>query len=266
MTKTSFGQSTCSPILDAQVAQGLVFNMPHEIVWGEPLPICGYLRVGEELRIKYPGFSFMLERKDRSLDRYRGDDSQELGNPTMDKQSPAYGILQKSGELYFNVNGQHPFRDLSPGEYEIEIRYLGEIRTEKKPLTVIARGWRKDVSDALVASICEGTVLADLSDYLSLVRQAALHDADEAGQAEMSRRQEAAWRKGFAKNKREIADKHRSELASLDVVDQSIPLHAYKATRMRCPSKAVEVVSVLDLFAGVRRYLDKPPHAPTAPR
>lgn len=266
MTKTTFGQSACSPVLDAQVAQGLVVGMPKEIVWGEPLPICGYLRVGEELRIKYPGFNFVLERKDRSLDRYRGDDSQELGDPMMDKQSPAYGLLQKNGELYFHVNGQHPFRDLSPGEYEIEISYLGQIRAEKKHLTVIAGGWRKDVSDALVASICEGTILADLSDYLSLVRQAALHDADAEGQAEMSRQQEAAWRKGFATHKGVIADKHRSELESLNVGDQSIALHAFKASRRRCPSQPLEAVSVLDLFAGVRRYLGHTPHTPVAPR
>jgi hypothetical protein len=66
------------------------------------------------------------------------------------------------------------------------------------------------------------------------VRAAALHDADEAGHAEMSRRQEAAWRSGFARYEGTIVSKHRAKLGSVTVVDHSIPLHAYKATRARC--------------------------------
>jgi hypothetical protein len=232
--------------------------MPKEIVWGEPLPICGYLRVGEELRIKQPQFSFVLERKDQRLAEYRADDTQELGDPMMDKKSPAYGLLQKNGELYFNVDGQHPFRDLSPGEYDIVIGYLDLLQTEKKHLKVIPGGWRASMSDALVTAICDGNILADLSEYLSLMRTAALIDVDEAGQAEMARKIEAAWRKGFARYKGKIADQYRSKLKSLNSVDQSIPFYAYKSSQLKCSSTHVEIVALLDLFAGVRRWESLP--------
>jgi hypothetical protein len=253
-TKTTFGRTSCSPALDSHAAQGLVVAMPSQITWGEPLPICGYLRIGEELRISQPRFDFILERKDRSLDQYRGNGTQELGDPQMDKQSPAYDILQKEGELYFSVDGQHPFRDLSPGEYEIEITYLDQLRTERKPLKVIAGGWRKDLSDALVVSICEGNLLSDLSEYVSLVRMAARGDAAPGGVGQMERQQEAAWRTGFARHTDVLTPGIRSRLASISNVDASIPLHVYQTGRARCPSKPIEPASMLDLFGGLRRY------------
>jgi hypothetical protein len=235
--------------------------MPQEITWGDPLPICGYLRVSEELRIKYPGFNFVLERQDRSLDQYRGNGSEELGDPEMDKLSPAYGLLKEHGELYFTVNGQHPYRDLSPGDYQVEIRYLGQFFTGKKPLKVIAGGWRKELSDALVTSVCEGNILADLSEYFSLVHLASLAD-DRMGQGDMDRRQDAAWRKGYVGYQRAISDKYRPELESLGSTDRSIPLHVYKESRVRCPGRSVEVVTLLSLFAGIKDHLGDGPGAP----
>jgi len=197
--KTAFGRSSCSPALDAHVEQGLAVTMPKQITWGDPLPICGYLRVGEELRIKYPRFDFILQRKDARLESYRGTQSQELGDPMIDKSSPAYELLKQHGDLYFTVDGQHPFRDLSPGEYDIVIGYLDQFHTEKQHLTVIAGGWRGDLSAVLLDMLCDGTVLADLSEYLGLVHTASLVDTDAAGQASLEPMLEAAWRNGFAR-------------------------------------------------------------------
>jgi len=268
-SKTTFGRSSCSPVLGENEEQGLAVTMPKQIIWGEPLPICGYLRVGAELRIKYPQFNFILERRDQRLAAYRSTQSQELGDPMIDKSSPAYELLKQHGELYFNVDGQHPFRDLSPGEYDIVISYLDQFRTEKQHLTVVAGGWRGDLSTVLLDMICDGAVLADLSEYFGLVHRASLVDTDAGGQASLDPMLEVAWRNGFAKYKGKVTDRYASKLASLNAVDQTIALYVYSTSQLKCGDKHLEVESVLNLFGGIRRWevvAAGTAHASSAPR
>lgn len=260
-TTTTFGKTACSPALPPKIAEGFVIDMPAKITWGEPLPICGYLRVGEELRIKYPRFDLVLERKDRGLDRYRTSETQELGEPMMDRFSPAYELLKRQGELYFVANGQHRFRDLSPGEYDIELGYLGELHTEKKHLVVVAGGWRKELSDALTSAICEEKLLEDLSGYLDAMHHASLVDSGPQGTAGLERAIEAAWRAGFAKHRAKVSDPFRAQLESFDASEHGVAFYVYSRVRSRCASRPIEVGTVLSVLEGLRRYVGPPGRA-----
>ena len=179
----------------------------------------------------------------------------------IDKSSPAYELLKQHGDLYFTVDGQHPFRDLSPGEYDIVIGYLDQFHTEKQHLTVIAGGWRGDLSAVLLDMLCDGTVLADLSEYLGLVHTASLVDTDAAGQASLEPMLEAAWRNGFARYKGRVTGAYGAKLASLSSVDPSIPLYVHSMSQQRCASKHLEVEPLLNIFGGIRRWEARPASA-----
>ncbi len=71
---------------------------------------------------------------------------------------------------------------------------------------------------------------------------------------DMGRRLDAAWKKGFARHKRLLAEAYKSKLSALDSSDRSIPLHVYKLSLQQCASRHVEAVQMLNLFTDIQLY------------
>jgi len=251
ITHQFLGKQPCSPDLAAK--EGITFNMPNEIVWGDALPICGLLKVADKLGIKQPGFKFFLKPKDKVKNLNLS--SHELGEPNLNFDTKANELLTSNQELYFNINGQHSSRSLPPGEYKVSLSYRNNTyQSAEKSLKVKAIGWRKNFSNTLMNSICNHRLINDLKDYLSLINSHSNEDLNTAERIRMDRTMRNSWNQGFAKHRVMITKKVKSKLMTMSHSDRTIPYYTQKQIEKTSCTNQSNFATLVNIFEGIRSF------------
>jgi hypothetical protein len=243
----TFEPAPCSPSPVPKTKQAILFNMPKEIDWGAPLPICGVARPG-------------MDRDGRPLPiRIRINVEQST-----DREPGLSGILverdrakpSENGLTFFNVDGL-AFTALPPGDYRVRIDAdYDAVAGSSRPLRIVSAGWRKELSGTLVHHLCAQNLLEDLSPYFHFLGELAIErpESGEAAAADMESLREK-WQQAFAPHRAILTPKIRAGLQTLTQPDSGIAWHVLQAMRVQCPGKSpADWRPIEDLLGAIHNY------------
>ena len=245
----NFTKLECSPLVPKGFGKGVLLNMPEQIVWGDSLSICGYLKDDKD---NYPGSStnstFGLIVKPQGKEKLREVyEDRTLGDPEIKMEGAMFKNFQQSGELYLNVDGQYKFRALPPGDYLVTLNFR-DFNSSPRPLKVLPGGWRLNFSNLMANEICQGSILQDLSSYLDMNFKLELVELSEAGMKEYEKKMQLAWDSGFAKYKEKMGAVWPSEQTS---VDESVSFYISQLVKEKCPQLKLRSGTVTYLLRGI---------------
>lgn len=248
--KTSFEKILTSPNVPKDFKKGVLLNTPKEIYWGEELSLSGFLKDDLE---DYPAdstnstFGLIVEPMDNV--KFKGRyETREVGQPEIRMSGDVFKIFKKNGELYFNIDGQHPYRPLPPGVYKMILNYR-DFYSEPKLLKVKAGGWRLKFSEALVDEICKGQILKDLSTYLSMSYSLELVDIGPQGMGDYIKKMNQAWDDGFSKYKAKFG----LLLPKDQNIDNSVDLYIQNQLHTKCTKADVRSGTVSYILRGISK-------------
>jgi hypothetical protein len=231
----TFEKSACSPSSLPGTKAAVRFNMPKEIVWGAPLPICGVARPskdedGQSRRIRIR-LSVVL-----SIDRDR-----EISGDIVEGDRAE---LLRDGLIFFNMDGFGGTGGaaLSPGTYRVSLFFdQNPASGASRSLRVVSAGWRKELVEMLVHHLCAENLSSDLAPYFQFLHVLAEErPADGEAASADQRLLEKKWRRGFTPHATMLTPEIREGLRTLRTPDSGMVWHVWQTMRGRCPSISPE--------------------------
>lgn len=252
--ENSFSKIACSPVVDKSIKEGVFFNMPKTMQWGQEIPICAYLRGSKALANVHTMSSFRVQIRDASGEHFSRDSSNaELGTPPIRLTPKAFEILAEKGEVFFNGNITNQYTVLAPGQYTISISYF-EFESERKKLTVVSSGWRKALTHFISQETCKGNMVKNLSDYLELQHMLSVLDLTPEAFEEAQIGLEKNWHHGFKKYKPQIKNEWRKGLKESQKLDRTIPLQIIKQLKEKCNKKELNDSDIYYIYEGLWKF------------
>jgi hypothetical protein len=250
----TFGKIDCSPVVKESTSVGLYVQMPKKIQWGDPLPICGYLKVDHKDR--NTSLSALIR-----LIRFEPIGSQKLRGINLDTEFlrgdfSGQNTLSKQSEVYFNVNGLSNLVNISPGEFDISFNLLNHpFLTKPQRLTIEASGWRKDYSQLFVKALCKDHLIEDLGRYFGDLNKIVHKRAATKEIAQHWRKDLATlWQNEISKHPDLISDSTYEQLEKVDRLDETIPYYVYELIQKECPGQKIELRKIDSIFSAIREY------------
>jgi len=165
VSKTSFTKNSCSPELDQNDKTVLRVQLPESIEWGEPLPICGFLK-----STKYMDITVRI--LDKNKKDIPGVDSSGIDlDPTLSSFSEAEKLFKKDGYIYFNANALSDRRRPPPGHYIVQFDAYAGMSEVSVPVHIRAEGKKYAFVQTLARLVCEQDALGNYKKYFSKVQE-----------------------------------------------------------------------------------------------
>ena len=223
----SFEKNACSPVTPSPEWEGLLVNVPAEIGWGDPVPICGLLKVRKEDAGK-PGSARVNITFAKPIAANTG-----ISAVLFDAKIPA--------PAYFNFDALDATRGfgLPPGAHELSLDAMwGIYQTKPRKFTVRASGWRNSFAQSLTKSICSAHLMEDLKEYFQRLAWLELETpaSPESLQAMISGAARA-WMTGFANHRAMLSMEIRKELFASQAGEPAVPWYVAELVRSRCPDQ-----------------------------
>ncbi len=253
-TANSFEKHRCSPPTDSTADKGIVFNTKEEIVWGEALPICGYLRVPKDMAHPSISSSFAVHvRKSQQEQFHRDSANFKLGEPEIRENQELYDTLEQRGELYFNTQVVNEYTVLGPGEYDISAGFFN-IETERKTVRVRPGGWRGEIATFLTEAFCQGSIVQDFKDYLSIQELLSTADMDEATLAAVTADQVKAGKPAYEKYAPRMRDTWVEGMEQEHKSDTGVPQYVVEQIQTTCRNQKAPANSIYYIYQALRSY------------
>jgi hypothetical protein len=246
-------KSECSPKVTDSTNDGLYFTTPHEINWGDPLPVCGFLKVNDDNSNRNFEIRIFLHRKEpykhnNSFSSYLGDPQLQY-NPNLIKQ------LKETKSIYFNFDGLKAVVPLPPGDYQVSLEAFSGLvnASDKLPLKILDNGWRKKFSDIFIHLICKEKLMDDLAPYLKL-RKKLLHETPATQQQARDSYKEMGelWMSSFSKHSKPIPQDLLESYKKLDASDGTISHYINEQLTQSCPNLKVDYRDIDTLLMATR--------------
>ncbi len=236
LTLPSFAKTPCSPLNPKSFKDNyLDFNIPKELPWGDPLPVCA-LWISEQFKGMYLNTNITIQPKSHK-EIYGISEDTALYYPSFEAKQTSAQLTKEGAPLYFNADAFNEYRRLPPGEYEVSLQAFGIPSIDSKKLTILAEGPRAEFSHKIVSRICKHGLIDDFKEYLDMQEKLSkvdLMDGESSKEMFSSLKQNAV--QALAKHK-EIFHSLDEKALRLLAKQESTTLAFYIITKIKsqCP-------------------------------
>lgn len=259
VTQNTFTKNSCSPSSDLKAESILLANLPKEIEWGQPLPVCGFIKAPQYLDVTVR----ILSKTQDLIPGVIGSSIDLV--PTLSSSKDAVKIFKQQGYLYFNANVLSQERNPPPGHYTIVLEgYDGKTKVSAE-VHIQAKGKKYEFVKTLAGLICKHDVVSKYQDYFNSV--SALESCSdpmpgskqkEPSPEELKKNIHNEWKKVWPKYSQHFSQFQKSDLIQwAGYYEEKSIVHALDELLVKnCPQQRAELLTTVHLRFLVESFIE----------